>query len=79
LSDRFEAAIAAIPTELVGKLEPAELYHQMLEHRWYLSEREGHDVGFDEAVRRYVDEVLATAPAEQIILPNDTGTVPIVP
>lgn len=79
LSERFEAAIAAIPSELAGKLEPAELYHQMLEHRWYLSERAGHDVGFDEAVRRYVDEVLATAPAEQIIRPGDTGTVPIVP
>jgi hypothetical protein len=79
LSERFDAAIAAIPAELAGKLEPAELYHQMLEHRWYLSERAGHDVGFDEAVRRYVVEVLSTAPGEQIIRPGDSGTVPIVP
>ena len=78
LGERFDAAIAAIPAELAGKLEPAELYHQMLEHRWYLSERAGHDVGFDEAVRRYVVEVLSTAPAEQIIRPGDSGTVPVV-
>jgi Domain of unknown function (DUF4032) len=33
LDDRFEPTIAAIPRDLVAKLEPAELYHQVLEHR----------------------------------------------
>ena len=78
LSERFEVAIAAIPVELVGKLEPAELYHQMLEHRWYLSERAGHDVGFEEAVQRYVQDVLALARPEQIFRPGDTGTIPVI-
>lgn len=79
LTERFEAAIAAIPPELAGKLEPAELYHQMLEHRWYLSERAGHDVGFAEAVTAYVRDVLAPAPGEQMVRPGDTGQLPRIP
>ena len=50
LTEVFEPAIAAIPPELWGKREAAELYHELLEHRWYLSEQEGRDVGRDEAV-----------------------------
>lgn len=79
LGERFEAAIDAIPAELVDKLEPAELYHQMLEHRWYLSEAAGHDVGFPEAVASYVRDVLSVAPAEQVVRTGDTGILPITP
>jgi hypothetical protein len=50
----------------------------MLEHRWYISEREGRDVGFEEAVRRYVDEVLAALPGEQIVRTGDTGILPVI-
>ena len=35
---------ARVPRDLAGKLEPAELFHEVLEHRWYLSERARHDV-----------------------------------
>ncbi len=78
LGERFEAAIEAIPADLAGKLQPAELYHHLLEHRWYLSERAGHDVGFEEAVASYVRDVLSVAPAEQVLLPGDTGVIPII-
>ena len=67
LDDRFEPTIAGIPHELVGKLEPAELYHQVLEHRWFLSERAGGDVGMKETIGSYVREVLEPAPAEQMV------------
>lgn len=67
LDERFERALAAIPPEMFSKLEPAELYHQVLEHRWFLSERAGGDVGLDETVASYVADVLANAPAEQIL------------
>lgn len=67
LDERFERALAAIPPEMASKLEPAELYHQVLEHRWFLSERAGGDVGLDETVASYVADVLANAPAEQIL------------
>ncbi|MDO8362980.1 MAG: DUF4032 domain-containing protein [Actinomycetota bacterium] len=69
LDERFEHAIAAIPPALAAKLEPAELYHQVLEHRWYISERAGTDVGIDETVASYVRDVLAHAPEEQIVRP----------
>ena len=71
LDERFERALAAIPPEMASKLEPAELYHQVLEHRWFLSERAGGDVGLDETVASYVADVLANAPAEQILTLDD--------
>jgi tRNA A-37 threonylcarbamoyl transferase component Bud32 len=67
LDERFDKALSGIPPEMLAKLEPAELYHQVLEHRWFLSERAGGDVGMAEAVASYVDDVLAMAPAEQIV------------
>lgn len=71
LDDRFEPTIAAIPHDLVDKLEPAELYHQVLEHRWFISERAGGDVGMKETIDSYVRDVLRTAPAEQIAITRD--------
>jgi hypothetical protein len=71
LVDVFEPTIAAVPEALSGRLEPAELFHQVLDHRWYLSEAAGHDVGLSEAVKSFVDTVLprATVPglAETIV------------
>ncbi|MFY8255378.1 MAG: DUF4032 domain-containing protein, partial [Candidatus Planktophila sp.] len=32
--------------------------HEVLEHRWYLSEKAGHDVGLEFAAKTYVAEVL---------------------
>jgi Domain of unknown function (DUF4032) len=61
LSDVFEPTVAAVPAELRGRLEPAEVFHQVLDHRWYLSEAAGHDVGLTEAVKSYVNTVLPNA------------------
>ena len=49
LTDVFEPVIEAVPAELSGKLEDAELFHEVLEHRWYLSEQGEHDVPIEEA------------------------------
>ena len=68
LSEVFEAALAAVPNELRPKLEPAEIFHEILEHRWYLSEAAGKDVGLGAAVRSYVDQVLRPAPDERTVL-----------
>ena len=64
LTEVFEPAIAVIPQEVWGKREPAELYHELLEHRWYLSEQEGRDVGREEAVASYA-AVLRGQPDER--------------
>jgi Domain of unknown function (DUF4032)/Lipopolysaccharide kinase (Kdo/WaaP) family len=68
LDQRFEPTVSAIPRELLGKLQAAEVYHQYLEHRWLMSEREGRDVPRDEAFQSYVDEILREAPDEQVRL-----------
>ncbi len=75
--ERFERALAAIPPEMASKLEPAELYHQVLEHRWFLSERAGGDVGLDETVASYVADVLASAPTEQILTLDEVYSDPV--
>jgi hypothetical protein len=45
LAEVFEPAVAAVPAELRGKRAAAELFHELLEHRWYLSEQAGRDIG----------------------------------
>ena len=78
LSQQYEPVINAVPAELRGKLEPAELFHEVLEHRWYLSEQAGKDIGLAEAVSRYVRSVLPTKPDEAAILGVDTQELPVV-
>ncbi len=43
----------------------------MLEHRWFISERAGGDVGMKETIESYVRDVLESAPAEQITFTRD--------
>lgn len=53
--------------ELVG-LVAAEIFHELLDHRWYRSEAAGRDIGLTEAVRSYVDQVLTKVPDEGLIV-----------
>ena len=50
LSEVFEPAVAAIPAELWGKRDAAEVFHEALEHRWFLSQQAGEDIGLMPAV-----------------------------
>ncbi len=44
--------------DLRAKLEPAEVFHQLLEHRWFMSQAEGKSVPLAEALTSYIDNVL---------------------
>jgi hypothetical protein len=66
LAEVYRPALEAIPAEQRGKLDAAEIFHQLLEHRWYASERAGRDLPLLEVVPSYVDEVLACRPAPEI-------------
>ena len=55
-----------IPPEARGKLEPAEIFHEILVHRWYLSERAGHAVDLLDTARDYIDTVLMKKPDERV-------------
>ena len=67
LAEVFEPAIAAVPSELCGRREPAQIFHELLEHRWYLSERVGHEVPLAEAIPDYVENVLRKLPEERTL------------
>jgi Domain of unknown function (DUF4032)/Lipopolysaccharide kinase (Kdo/WaaP) family len=75
LAEVFEPAIAAVPAELWGKREAAEVFHEVLDHRWYLSQEAGRDVGLMPAVDSYVDNVLRRTPDERLVLePGDRSS-----
>ncbi len=76
LDRRFEPIIAAIPGHLLVRLEAAEIFHQLLEHRWYLAERQGHDITLEEALPSYLDEILVTSPDERLQLDEPTAEIP---
>ena len=71
----FEPVIRAIPREMKGKLEPAEIFHQLLDHRWYLSQNQSRDVPLAEAVSSYIDTVLAHRRDEATMINPPTGTL----
>ena len=74
LSNVYEPVVGSIPAEFTGRLEPAELFHEVLEHRWYVSESKGTDVPMVEAVRSYVSEVLSKRRDEATYLGTTTLT-----
>lgn len=67
LAEVFEPAVASVPAELWAKREAAELFHELLEHRWYLSEAAGREVGMAETATSYVDAVLRGLPDERLL------------
>ena len=75
LREVFDPAISMIPSHLRGKLDAPEIFHQLLEHRWFLSEAAGRDVGMREAVKNYVDRVLRYVPDERSLLTEDAPDV----
>jgi len=66
LEESYRPTLAAIPPEQAAKLDPAEIFHQLLEHRWYMSERLGRDLPLVEVVPSYVEEVLARLPIPEV-------------
>jgi hypothetical protein len=58
LSDVFRRVVNQVPDDLKGRVEPAQLFHEVLENRWYLGEKLGRDVGLDFATQDYIEKVL---------------------
>jgi hypothetical protein len=64
VSEVYQRIIDAIPADLAGRLAPPEVFHEILEHRWFLSEAAGRDVGTTAAARSYFETVLPQTPKE---------------
>jgi len=71
----FEPVVKAIPYDLRAKLEPAEVFHQVLEHRWYMSQERGSSVPLAEALTSYVNDVLRHRRDEATIMGPPTETL----
>jgi hypothetical protein len=69
----FTPIVRAIPRELAGKLEPAQLYHEYLEHRWYMAQQAGHDVTRDEALASYIETILPSKRDEAVLIEPGPG------
>ena len=78
LSRIYEPITRTVPRDLTRKLEPAEVFHEVLEHRWYMSERAGHDTPIEDAIADYVLHVLPGKPDEAAVLGVDTVEMPVV-
>jgi hypothetical protein len=68
LQNVFQPTVRAVPRDLRRKLEPAQLFHEILDHRWFISERARRDIPMPEATASYVENVLRHRPDEKAIL-----------
>nr|MDT0660225.1 DUF4032 domain-containing protein [Micromonospora sp. DSM 115978] len=76
LTEVFEPVVRAVPPHLRGKLEPSELFAQITEHRWRLSEQAGRDVGLAPAVQSFLADELVHRPDEQAVLGTAVAALP---
>ena len=75
LTQVFEPVIRAVPREFRGRLEPAEMFHQLLDHRAKRSREEERDVSLAEALGSYVDQVLRHRRDEITMMNPPTGAI----
>ncbi|MEA2494201.1 MAG: hypothetical protein QOJ29_2112 [Thermoleophilaceae bacterium] len=73
-ADVFEPAVNAVPPELRGRRQAAEVFHEILQHRWYMSEQQSTDAGLMASVRSYIHDVLEHAPDERVRVEDDQSS-----
>jgi hypothetical protein len=64
LTECFQPVVTAVPPELRGKRESAQIYHEVLDYRWYASQRENREVPLLDATHGYIHDVLRALPDE---------------
>ena len=58
LEEVFYKVVKSVPNDLQGRIEDAQLFHEVLEHRWYLGEKAGRDLGLEFATTDYITNIL---------------------
>ena len=71
----FEPVVASVPDDLRAKREPAQVFHEVLDHRWYMSEAVGSEVPILDAAKDYAKTVLRELPDEDM---SAASVVPVV-
>lgn len=73
MQEVYDPVIRAIPPELARKLEPAQVFHEFLEHRWFRAQNAGHDLPLQDVIDSYVHEVLPGKRDEALLLDPGDG------
>ena len=71
LVERYQPTLQLMPDDLRDRLEDPEIYHEILEHNWYMNEAAGGEIDLIAAALDYVDNVLTHQPDERTVLPID--------
>ena len=66
LTQCFEPAVACIPWDLRSKRDAAQFFHEVLDYRWYASQRNGYEVSLVDAAHGYINDVLRNLPDEAL-------------
>ncbi|PFG15777.1 lipopolysaccharide kinase (Kdo/WaaP) family protein [Propionicimonas paludicola] len=72
LTQCFQPVTSAVPSDLRGKRDAAQIYHEVLDYRWYASQRAQREVPLLEATHGYINDVLRALPDEAM---SDTRPV----
>lgn len=64
LATVYTPIVEILPDELRSKIAPAEYFHEVMEHRWRLSDEAGHEVDIFDSARDYVANVLPHRPSD---------------
>ncbi|MFM6974291.1 MAG: DUF4032 domain-containing protein, partial [Agromyces sp.] len=75
MSRVFEPVVRSVPPEYRGKLEPAEIFHQVMEHRWFLAQKQSREIPLAEALSSYISTVLAHRRDEEQLVNPMTGAL----
>jgi hypothetical protein len=70
LTEVYEPVVRAIPEGLRDRLEEAEVFHEVLEHRWLMSEAAGRDIGTTAAMNDYFATILPAVPEDLTAAPQ---------
>lgn len=66
VNEVYEPIAAMAPATSRHQLEPAQIFHEILDHRGRLSERDRHDVDIFDAARDYFATVIPARPREDL-------------
>lgn len=71
LRDVFDPVVGSIPPEMSGKLEAAQLFHEVLDHRWFLAQQRETNVPMSDVIASYLQNVLPKKRDEALFLDAD--------
>jgi hypothetical protein len=74
LAERWTPTLDLVPTALRGRLEDAELYHEVLEYGWRMSEHAGKDVPLPTVAAAYIQTELEHHADERTLIDTVADT-----